>query len=446
MIRTELWANADAIPEKRLLAGKLVLLTVIVFTSVLPMFFVEPDDAPLRVNLFKYLAKTGAFLGSMFLIWQFLLGFRGAISAVFPDLTWVIGLHKKLGQFGVPIVLLHPVFIGLYYAEVHGTNIFRLDLGGSFSWLVLMGMVALALIAFVVIASVFFRDKLGFYPWLYTHLSAYLVPPFMLVHSFLLGPTIQGTWLGYYWWGITAVVVAFCIGRLAHKLGAASTAYHVTQAREVAEKTTEIVMKPEGRGLRPAAGQFIYLRGSLPENAHPYSVSTFDDETGCLAVTVSEAGPQSARLQTIEAGDRLLLDGPYGVFTRPAMATGRKTVMIAGGIGITAFWQQLQRLETEADREVYLFYGNETYSDVAYQEELDRFEYAQIIHVLNQEDDFQGEQGLVTVDVLRRNLSDELTDYQFLLCGPPAMVRSLRDELAEAGVEDDHIRYELFST
>ena len=150
MIRTGLWANADAIPEKHLLVGKVVLVAVITVTSVFPLAFVEPDDAPLRVNAFKYLAKTGAFLGSMFMVWQFLLGFRGAVSSVFPDLTWVVGVHKKLGQFGVPIILLHPVFIGLYYAEVHDTNIFRLDLERSFSQLVLLGMVTPSAIRLVV--------------------------------------------------------------------------------------------------------------------------------------------------------------------------------------------------------------------------------------------------------------------------------------------------------
>lgn len=120
--------------------------------------------------------------------------------------------------------------------------------------------------------------------------------------------------------------------------------------------------------------------------------------------------------------------------------------MIAGGIGITAFWQQLQRLEADAGREVHLFYGNETYSDIAYRDELDRLQHVKVVHVLNQEDDFPGEQGLVTADVLRRNLPDALDDYQFLLCGPPVMVRSLRDELAAAGVDERHIRYELFST
>ena len=65
---------------------------------------------------------------------------------------------------------------------------------------------------------------------------------------------------------------------------------------------------------------------------------------------------------------------------------------------------------------------------------------------MNDEDEHPGEQGFVTPDLLRRNLPGELTDYQFLICGAPPMVLSLKDSLAEAGVPRVHIHYELFST
>lgn len=441
-----MWAGDSTIPETRLSRAKAILLLVIAATSVAPLFFVTPDaGAPLLVNMYKYLAKTGAFLGSMFMIWQFLLGFRGVISRIIPDLAWVATVHKLLGQYGVPLILLHPIFIGLYYAEANDTNIFALDLSDGFSQLVLLGIVTLAIVAFIVITSAFLRGKLGFYPWLYTHLSSYLVPPFLFIHSFLLGPTIQGTWLRWYWWFFTAVVAAMYVHRLAHKLGAASAWYRVTQVRNVAEDTTEILMEPEGRDLRPAPGQFIYLRGAVAENSHPYSVSAFEDD-GVLGVTVKADGPQSTRLQDVQEGDRLLLDGPFGVFTRPAMATDLPTVMIAGGVGITAFRRLWQRLEREQDREAHLFYGNEKFPEIGYRDELESLEHVNIVHVLNDEPDFDGETGFVDADVLERNLPRKLTDYQFLLCGPPPMILKLREELAEAGVPDGRIREELFAS
>lgn len=441
-----LWADHTEIPGKRLAVGKGVLLILIAVTTVLPLLFVAPDDAPLRVNVYKYLAKTGAFVGAMLMIWQFLLGFRGLVSTVIADLSWVTKLHKVLGQYGVPIILLHPIFIGLYYAETRDTNIFALDLGEPFSVLVLVGMVTLAVVAFVVITSAFLRERLGFYPWLYTHLSTYVVPPFLFVHSFLLGPTVQETGLRYYWWFFTALVAGVYLYRLAHKLGLSASRYRVARTRTVAEGTTEIELEPEGRGLQPAQGQFVYLRESLPHNAHPYTVSGFDDATGSLSVTVKEDGPQSGRLQDAEEGDRIVLDGPFGVFTRPAMATDLPMVMVAGGVGITPFRRLWQRLEREGTREAHLFYGNEYASEIIYEKELDDLEHVNVVHVLNEEPDFDGETGFVDADVLRRNLPKDLEDYQFLLCGPPAMIHNLHEELTEAGVPEDQIREELFAT
>lgn len=440
-----MWTGESSIREERLTVAKTVLVGTIAITTVLPLFFVKPDDAPLRTNVFKYLAKTGAFVGSMLLIWQVLLGFRGFVSTMLPDLSWVANLHKLLGKFGVPIIVLHPIFIGLYYVETRNTNIYALDLTERFSLLVAVGMVNLAIIAFIVITSAFLRDRLGFYGWLYTHLSSYLVPPFLFVHSFLLGPTVQGTGLIYYWWFFTAVMIALYAYRLAHKLGVSAVWYRVTRASRVADQTTEVLMMPEKRGLQPEVGQFIYLRGSIAENSHPYTVSAFDDDSGTLGVTIKQDGPQSTRLQESQEDDRLLLDGPFGIFTRPSLATELPLVMIAGGVGITAFRRLWQRLEREAKREAHLFYGNEYVSEIAYRDELDALEHVHVVHVLNQEPGFDGETGFVTGDVLRRNLQLDLDAYQFMLCGPPAMVLAIEEELTEAGVPDAQVRHELFS-
>lgn len=440
------WADKVAIPERHLKCVKVALVVVIAVTSVLPLLFVTPDvGVEWHVNVFKYLAKTGAFLGSMFLIWQFFLGFRGAISRVFPDLAWIVVVHKVLGQFGVPVLLLHPIFIGLYYAEVHETNIFALDLRHDFSQFVLLGMVALAIVAFLTITSAFLRGRMGFYRWLYTHLSAYLVPPLLFIHSFLLGPTIQGSALIYYWWLLTGLVCVLFVYRIAHKLGAGSRRYRVTRTNAFDDETTEVLMIPEAGQVKSAPGQFIYLRESLERNSHPYTVSTANDD-GTVGVTVRKNGPQSARLQDSQEGDRMLIDGPFGVFTRPSSATDLPTVLIAGGVGITAFRRLWQRFEEERDREVHLFYGNEFASEITYRDELEELTHVHVVHVLNQEPEFDGETGFVTVDVLRRHLPQELGAYQFLLCGPPPMVMNVEEELRADRVSKSRLRHELFDS
>ena len=446
MTRLSMWRGRDEIAESRVSRAQLVLIAIIAVTSLAPLLFVRPDDAATHINVFKYLAKTGAFVGSLLLIWQFLLGFRGVVSAVLPDPSWVIDLHKKLGQFGVPIILLHPVFIGLYYAQERGINIYDLDLTTSFSQLVLLGIVMIALIAFIIISSVWARERMGFRRWFATHLASYVILPAMFVHSFLLGPTIQGTGLRAYWWVLCVLVAALLVHRLAHKLGAASARYHVVSARTVADETTEIVLQADDRPLLAAPGQFVYVRHSTSENAHPYSVSAYDEQANLLGVTVADAGPQSGRLQDAAEGDSLLIDGPYGIFTRPARATDLPIAMIAGGIGITPFRRLWQQLEADATREAALFYGNEKYTNIAYRDELDALTHVKVIHVLNDEPDHDGETGFVNLDVLKRHLSGDVTDHVYLLCGPPPMVYALEDELTEAGVPAEQIRHEVFAS
>lgn len=304
----------------------------------------------------------------------------------------------------------------------------------------------LAVIAFVVLTSVLLRDRLGFYPWLYTHLSAYLIPPFLFVHSLGLGPNTQETPLRIYWWFWAAVVAALLGYRLLHAMGLFSARYRVTRAREVAESTTEVTLEPEGRPLLAAPGQFIYLRHSVREHAHPYTVSGYDPDDDRLSVTVKEEGSQTARIQETREGEQLVLDGLYGVFTRPARVKDLPLVMIAGGIGITPFRRLWQDLERAGTREAHLVYGNEVYGEITYQEELDALEHVDVVHVLNDEEDFDGEQGLVTLEVLERHLPRDACEYQFLMCGPPPMVEKLEEELRDAGVPADQVTHELFSS
>lgn len=205
-------------------------------------------------------------------------------------------------------------------------------------------------------------------------------------------------------------------------------------------------MDPEAGGLRPAQGQFIYLRGSAGDNAHPYTVSAYHQDTGTLSITAKLEGSQTARLQDVQPGDRLLLDGPYGVFTRLSMATELPVVMIAGGIGITPFRRLWRTLERDRNREAHLVYANQTYRDISYPDELAGLEHVHVIHVLEDEPDFEGETGMVSAELLERNLPGDLSDYQFLICGPAPMVMALEEELTEAGVPTRQVSHELFQS
>jgi NAD(P)H-flavin reductase len=59
-------------------------------------------------------------------------------------------------------------------------------------------------------------------------------------------------------------------------------------------------------------------------------------------------------------------------------------------------------------------------------------------------DDWQGESGYITTEILTRYLPDNLQDLEYFLCGPKEMLQAVREQLIELGVPRTQIHSELF--
>ena len=128
-------------------------------------------------------------------------------------------------------------------------------------------------------------------------------------------------------------------------------------------------------------------------------------------------------------------------------------VLIAGGIGITPLLSMLLVIcESGFKRETWFFYGVRNRREHIMHEFLQELarENANIhLHVCYSDpdpDDVQGrdyEHGeWVSVDLMRRLLLSN--NYDFYICGPPPMMESITQGLAEWGVPDNHINFEAF--
>lgn len=425
---------------------KRILILFIAASAVVPLFFIQPEEPALRLTVYKLLAKTGSLTGTILILWQVLLGFRGAVSRVLSDLPWVVSVHKKLGTYGTLLILLHPIFITLYYAGKYGTNLLEISPSRPFDRYVVLGILALLVLAALALTSVPFRARFSFRAWRGIHLSSYLMPPVVLIHSYAIGQTIANTGLRSLWIGLIAFFAAVYLYRLLYSLGAFSRHYEVVRNDTVAERTSELTLRPIGPGLHPELGQFVYLSLGVFRTVHPFTVTRFDGRTGELSITVKELGETSGRLQSIGPGTRFLVDGSYGVFGKKIVEEMRPVVMIAGGIGITAFRRLIRGLEKQRSRESYLFYGNEYESDIAFRREIDALRHVKAVHVLGKDDPMPGgESGFITIDLIEKHLERGLAAYDYLLCGPPVMIDKLKDALAAEGVPVDRIRFELFS-
>jgi predicted ferric reductase len=424
---------------------KVVLVSLIALSCTSPLLFVDLREPTTGLAAAKLLAKVGSLSGMVLFAWQFLLGFRGAVAGVLTDLVWVVKLHRRLGQLACGLILLHPVFISIYYIGTGEPNPLLPDPGTAFGWMVVVGFVALALVALLYLTSVPLRSRLRTLTWFRLHILSYLMLALGFVHSFAIGSTVRQSRLVYGWVGLAAVVSLMYGYRALFRWGVFAREYVVTRVAPAAARVVEIVLRPVGRGVVPKIGQFVYFRRGRRLSAQPYTVTAFDEQSGELSITAKALGRRSTMLQNLTPGPRVGIDGPYGVFGWAALASGRPLVMIAGGIGITPFRRIIDTLEEVRDRPAFLFYGNRRSGDIVYRQELQACRHVKVVNVLNAEPDYPGHQGFITVGLLRDYCGADLGRYEFLICGPPVMVWKLEEALGRAHVVSSRIHHELFS-
>jgi NAD(P)H-flavin reductase len=162
---------------------------------------------------------------------------------------------------------------------------------------------------------------------------------------------------------------------------------------------------------------------------------------------VKALGDFSASLADLRIGTAVLVDGPHGEAAHhPPSVRGR--LLLAAGIGITP---ALSVLRTAAEggepRPLLLIYGSRRWADVIFREELEQLEQClpnlRVVHVLSRpEPDWQGEQGRVGEEVLRRYAPPDLPRWSPLACGPSAMVADAAAALRRLGMPQAAIQAE----
>ena len=150
----------------------------------------------------------------------------------------------------------------------------------------------------------------------------------------------------------------------------------------------------------------------------------------------------------IEPGTRAYLDGPYGAFSSERRQ-GAGYVLIAGGVGISPMMSMLRTMdELDEPRPITLFYGSPSWDEVIYADELEQLSQRldlNVIHVLEQPpEDWTGETGFITSEILTRHLPPRAERHQFFICGPDPMMDAVEHTLRDLGVPIDHINFERF--
>ncbi len=312
-----------------------------------------------------------------------------------------------------------------------------------------MAWVGFALFIAVAVTSVrAARRKLDRQTWYFVHLYAYLAIALTFAHQLAVGTDFDGDraarvwWVGLYtlvfgvllWWRVLVPVHH----NRRHRLRVEGV------QREAPGVASIYVSGRHLDALDAQPGQFFLWRFITPDGwwqAHPFSLSAAPTRKH-LRITVKDLGDYTHRLQRIKRGTRVFAEGPFGTFTAERR-TGRRVLLIAGGIGITPLRALLETIQGRAD--VVLLYRVERPEDTIFEEELRQFGRASnvTIHVIPGAEIGDDRTDLLSVPALRRGVPD-IAHRECFVCGPPGLIAAMRRRLGILGVPRHHIHYERF--
>jgi predicted ferric reductase len=233
----------------------------------------------------------------------------------------------------------------------------------------------------------------------------------------------------------------------------ANKPYRVKEVRKEPGRVWTLALEPEHHqsvAFMPGQFAWVTLRATpFQLKEHPFSISSSPEKSGCLEFTVKELGDFTRTIGDIRPGEIGYVDGPYGAFSIDRYRQAPGYAFIAGGVGIAPIMSMIRAMADRGDtRSLILFDGNRLWDHVLFREELDSLKARlnlRVIHVLGEPpEDWRGERGLVTREILERHLPDDYRTLEYFICGPTPMIRRTERDLRALHVPLRRIHSEIF--
>ncbi len=167
---------------------------------------------------------------------------------------------------------------------------------------------------------------------------------------------------------------------------------------------------------------------SLNEWDHlEFTIKIYDDHNGV-----------TNKLGTLHAGDELILHDIWG-----AIHYKGEGIFIAGGAGVTPFiaiFRQLQKDGKLGNNK--LIFSNRTSKDIILKDEFEKMLDKNFINTLTDEKAEKYDNRKIDESYLKEKIKD-FSQY-FYVCGPDAMIESIKEQLLNLGADNDKIVIEQF--
>jgi len=202
-------------------------------------------------------------------------------------------------------------------------------------------------------------------------------------------------------------------------------------------------------------GSHVMIKVSGNKIERPYTPTSSDDDLGFfeLVVKIYQDGKLTPDLDKLNVGDYVQARGPLGMIhykepnlfiqnPRSRKIPCKQINMVAGGTGITPMLQVVTEIvkNPEDNTRCSLIFGNISADDILCQKELDDLqalakrkgkEFNVYLTLDKAPENWTQGVGYVTTQMMEQQFYPACEDTVTLLCGPPIMVKILRNTLME---------------
>jgi len=352
-----------------------------------PLLILLLAPRPAGRTFWRELSVSLGFAGLALMGLQFIPTARlPFLGEIFP-LDTLYEVHHRLSIIAFLLTLAHPLIL-----FIQNPYTLRLLNVVTAPWRARAAVAATVLLILIVATSVK-RLALGlsYELWRWLHdLFSVGIATFALYHVLNVNyytsvPIQRGLWiaLGLVW----AAMIVYI--RIIKPWQILRRPYQVVEVIKERGKTWSLVLEPVGHsGVPFRAGQVAWLSlGHSPFRIeeHPFSYASSDSHPERIVFAIKELGDFTSAVGSVQPGTKAYIDGPYGTFDLDHHV-GTDYVFVAGGIGSAPIMGMLRTLADREDKHsLQFFYGNPTWEDVIFREELDALQTKlnlEVIHVL----------------------------------------------------------------
>ncbi len=424
-----------------------VYLALVLAPLAVLLLEAEPPGTGFQWDLAIALGFAGlAMMGVQFVLTA---RFRRATAPFGIDIIYYF--HRYLGGVILLTIVLHPVLLLTDSPDlVSWLNPLEAP------WHMTAGVLSIVSLVTLLATSALRRQfHLAYEPWRVAHsLLAIAAVGLALAHMEGVQRYVANPWTHALWRAFALSLIASVVFvRIVRPWQLHRRPYRIVN--RVAERgdAWTLTVEPIGhRGFEFQPGQFAWLTiGGSPfrMREHPFSFSSGPAPAdGRLQFTIKELGDFTRTVGRVSIGTTAYVDGPYGAFTIDRhQAAG--AVFVAGGIGVAPIMSMLRALANRGDRRpLLLFYAYRRRERLTFYEEIETLKTRlalTVVYLLEEPDEeWAGERGRITRELLARHLPPDDVHCQYFVCGPEAMTQAVERQLNALGVPMSRVHSELF--